>query len=95
MTAAFDVEAETRKAMARPLSGRFAGTSRTPLPTPAEIDRYLDGYERYSIRDEPFPEGLLAEGEAQDAAAEQVGCHEFDPDDRFDRVHVPDWSDAL
>jgi hypothetical protein len=76
---AFNLEAETRKAMARPLgSARLAGAARPALPTPDEMARYGDGYRRYSIRDEPYPEGLLAEGEHQDAVAEQVGCHEYD-----------------
>jgi hypothetical protein len=93
---AFNLEAETRTAMARTLgSARLAGASRPALPSPEDKVRYGDDYRRYSIRDEPYSEALLAEGEYQDAVAEQVGCHEFDPDDRFDRVHVPDWSDTL
>jgi hypothetical protein len=96
VTAAFNLDAETRKAMARPLgSARLAGVSRPALPTPEEMARYGDGYRRYSLRDEPLPEAIVAEGEYQDAVAEQVGCHEYEPDDRWDTPHPGGarWSD--
>lgn len=93
MSDSFDLDA----IMARPLStARLAGSSRAPLQTDADLEgHYGDDAYRPWTPDEPISHDVTATGEWQDAAAEQVDAGEFDPDDRWDRPHMPDWDATL
>lgn len=90
-----NVEETARKAMARPVRSRQRRQgARFMFPSLAEMEAYLRDYEPWQL-DEPRDRDGESAGEWQDRRADQVDAGEFDPDDRWDRPHVPDWDGSL